>query len=82
VTAKQVIKDITDRNGGCYAPVVKEINLHLSMFEAASFVHEGRRSNAEAHNLARHALFFSLAPPLVARRTHNTLLIPVILAFD
>jgi hypothetical protein len=53
---QQIIKDIADDSGGCYAPIIKEIGLHRRDFETALFTHEGWKSNTDVHNLARHAL--------------------------
>jgi hypothetical protein len=48
---KQVVKDLADGTGGCYANIVKEINLFRSTFSYISFIHEGRDSNSDNHNL-------------------------------
>jgi hypothetical protein len=79
---QQVIKDIMDDAGGCYAPIIKEIGLHRREFVTSVFKHEGRKSDTEAHNLARHALSLGQGRHLWLLETHNLMLIPVMLAFD
>jgi hypothetical protein len=40
-----------------YGQVVREIRITREEFEYFDFVHEGRRSNGDAHDLARGALY-------------------------
>jgi hypothetical protein len=42
--------------GGKYAPIVRGISMLRSDFEEVVFKFESRKSNVEAHNLARFAL--------------------------
>jgi hypothetical protein len=79
---QQIVKDIADDSGGCYAPIIKEIGLHQRDFETALFTHEGRKSNTEAHNLARHALSLGQGRHPWLFEPHDLMLIPIILAFD
>jgi hypothetical protein len=53
---KQVVEDIADGSLGTYGSIIKEIKIRSYQFEEYKFVFEGRASNFEAHNLARHVL--------------------------
>jgi hypothetical protein len=53
---KGVVEDINQRSGGICATVIKEIGLALREFTSCSFIHEGIRTNTEAHGLAKHTL--------------------------
>ena len=66
---KTVVDDLKEGTVGKYSSVTSEICSRASSFEECVFVHEGRASNFEAHNLAKHSLF------LVARH-HIWLAIP------
>jgi ribonuclease HI len=48
-----VIRNIKDRSKGTYAHIIQEISKVSSGFEKASFCHERRGLNKEAHSLAR-----------------------------
>jgi hypothetical protein len=66
-----------------YASIVWEINIHGRNFEVASFsFDEGRRSNMEAQNLARHALSSDPGRHLGLLELHDPICIPVTLAFE
>jgi hypothetical protein len=41
---------------GRIGSIISEIRSRAAVFDDCSFVHEGRVSNFEAHDLARHAL--------------------------
>jgi hypothetical protein len=53
---KQVVEDIANGSFGTYGSIIKEIKIRSDHFEEYKFVFEGRASNFEAHNLARHVL--------------------------
>jgi hypothetical protein len=50
---KTSISDITTGSWGNYGAIISEIKDWSSLFQDCTFVHEGRASNFEAHNLAR-----------------------------
>lgn len=50
-----VVRDIQNRTGGMYAPIVKEINERTTNFQQCSFIFEGQETNVEAHSLGKHA---------------------------
>jgi hypothetical protein len=79
---KRVITDIREGTGGQYASIIREIILHKSMLEDATFSFEGRKSNNEAHLLARHALALGPGRHLWLLEPHDRVLIPVTLSFD
>lgn len=52
---KTVVSDINIDILGVIVSIVKDINQTAKDFQTCSFVHEGRLSNMEAHDLAEHA---------------------------
>jgi hypothetical protein len=68
--------------GGKYAPIVREISMLSSDFEEVVFKFESRKSNVEAHNLARFALSLGQGRHLWLLEPHDTVLIPVTLNVD
>jgi hypothetical protein len=50
---KSSVSDIATGSWGKYGAIISEIKDWSSTFQDFSFVHEGRASNFEAHNLAR-----------------------------
>ena len=56
-----VIRRISDGDRlGSYGQIVQEIVATVRGFQAFEFAHEGRRSNGDAHGLARGSLFSNL----------------------
>jgi hypothetical protein len=53
-----VVTDIRVGSMGRNGSIVSDIRSRAASHVVCSFVHEGRASNFEAHNLARHALSF------------------------
>ena len=53
---KGVVDDITNRTGGKYITLIKEILAMKQEFVACTFIHENRRTNRDAHSLSKHAL--------------------------
>jgi hypothetical protein len=53
---KTVVSEIKEGTMGCYAAINIEICSRSEHFEACSLIHEGRASNYEADNLAKHTL--------------------------
>jgi hypothetical protein len=53
------VRSIQQGTLGAYAliVIVKEINDSILAFDTLEFIHEGRRSNVEAHGLARSVVF-------------------------
>jgi hypothetical protein len=51
-----VVTDIRGGSMGRNGSIISEIRSRAATLSSCSFVHEGRASNFEAHNLARHAL--------------------------
>ena len=47
---------MTTPYAGCYSVVIEEVKADTSRFDEASFRHENRASNSEAHRLARFAV--------------------------
>jgi hypothetical protein len=77
-----VVDDIAQDSGGRYASIIKEIKVYRSEFEKVTVVHEGRKSNTEAHNLARFALSLDLGRHLWLLAPYDPLVIPVILNIE
>ncbi|GJN09926.1 hypothetical protein PR202_ga27980 [Eleusine coracana subsp. coracana] len=48
-----IIKSISERNLGVYGQLTEEIKARAREFRKVEFVHENRRANGDAHNLAR-----------------------------
>jgi hypothetical protein len=57
---KQVVKDIHGGSHGRYGAIISEINHRSTIFQECSFVFESRASNFEAHNLAKHMIYFGV----------------------
>jgi hypothetical protein len=76
---KQVIADIVNGTGGKYAAIVREISMSRSTFDDVIFKFKGRRSNSEAHSLARLALSLDQGRHLWLLESHNIVSIPVTL---
>ena len=55
-----VIKSIKEGSMGTYGHVVQEIRARSNDFRLVDFVHEGRQSNMDAHNLARSCIYDKL----------------------
>jgi precorrin isomerase len=53
---QQVVRDFEMGKKGVYAPVVRKINEQRHAFLESPTVHESRKSNVQAHSLARYAL--------------------------
>ena len=54
-----VVRSLLGEGFGRYGPIVREINVRRS-FMRAEFVHEGRKSNVDAHLLARSSVNLSI----------------------
>jgi ribonuclease HI len=52
-----VIRSIQEGSMGLYGHVVQEIRARSREFNFVDFVHEGRQSNVDAHNLARSSIY-------------------------
>jgi hypothetical protein len=61
--------------------IITEIRSRAEDFGECSFVHEGRASNFEAHNLARHALSYGVGRHLWLLAPYSNL-IPVNIILD
>lgn len=57
---KGVVSDLMKGSSGSNATILLELNQRALSFVSCSFVHEGRRSNVEAHCLAKNILFLYL----------------------
>lgn len=53
---KLVVDNIKQNNMDTYEAIIHEIIEYDSSFNRCNFIHEFRRSNIKAHNLAKHAL--------------------------
>jgi ribonuclease HI len=53
---KTVVVDINEGTRGSYSMIVEEIKARSTNLQSCTFVHEGRASNFEAHNLAKYSL--------------------------
>ncbi|KAM0904872.1 hypothetical protein ACQ4PT_017735 [Festuca glaucescens] len=67
-----VVRSIDGDGMGSYGHIVKEIRARSEDFREVNFVHEGRTSNVDAHNLARSSIILDFgghvwfqAPPAV-----------------
>jgi len=64
------VRSIQGPGMGEHGHIVKEIRREMTNFTKVQFIHEGRRSNVDAHNLARSSVYnavgrfvWLLAPP-------------------
>ena len=48
-----VVKNMRQDYAGCYSMVIQEVKARSAKFLEVSFKHENRRSNSEAHSVAR-----------------------------
>jgi hypothetical protein len=55
-----VVRSLLGEGFGRYGPIVQEINVRKRSFMRAEFVHEGRKSNVDAHLLARSSVNLSI----------------------
>ena len=55
-----VVASIREGSMGSYGHIVREIRARLNDFRFIEFIHEGRRSNVDAHNLARSCIYANL----------------------
>ena len=55
-----VVRNIKSGSKGVYAHIVEEIRARAGGFVCAEFVHEGRASNVDAHNLATSSVYREL----------------------
>lgn len=74
---QSVIKDIEERTGGRNAAIVKEITARRVDFEACKFQFESRRSNFEAHALARFAISLEFGRHVWFGTLHDSVIIPM-----
>jgi hypothetical protein len=70
------------QTGGSYASIIREIGIQREDFLTVRFVHEGRRSNTGAHNLARHSQSLGPGRHLWLLEPHDVNLIPLVMVFD
>ena len=52
-----VVKNIRDGSKGVYGQVIEEVRARMTSFDTAEIVHERREHNADAHNIARSAVY-------------------------
>jgi ribonuclease HI len=57
---KNAVRSLEEETMGIYAHIVCEINEAWREFTEVSFCHEGRRSNKDAHSLARSVVYNDL----------------------
>ena len=55
-----VVASIREGSMGSYGHIVQEIRARSNDFRIVEFIHEGRRSNVDAHNLARSCIYANL----------------------
>ena len=55
-----VVASIREGSMGSYRHIVQEIRVRSNDFRFVEFIHEGRRSNVDAHNLARSCIYANL----------------------
>ena len=79
---KQVVGDIADGTGGQYSSIIREISQQRLEFERTIFRFEGRKSNLDAHILARFALSLDQGRHLWLNEPHDISVIPVLLVID
>lgn len=54
------MRNIIGAGKGIYGHIAQEIKARVRAFESFKFVHEGRASNVDAHNLARSSVYCEL----------------------
>ena len=74
---QSVIKDIVERTGGANAAIVKEITARREEFGACRFRFESRKSNFEAHALARFAISLEIGRHVWFGTPHDSVIIPM-----
>ncbi|CAA0830025.1 Unknown protein [Striga hermonthica] len=52
-----VVKSLQGPGMSSYGHIVREIKMEMASFTKANFVHEGRNSNGDAHNVARSSIY-------------------------
>ena len=74
-----VVRSLEEECMGPYGHIVREIKASVGDFQEVLFAHEGRRSNVDAHHLARSSLYLELGrhvwffdPPEGVCRQQNT----------
>ena len=55
-----VVASIREGSMGSYGHIVQEIRARSNDFRFVEFIHEGRRSNVDAHNLVRSCIYANL----------------------
>jgi len=55
-----VVASIREGSMGSYGHIVLEIRARSNDFRFVEFIHEGRRSNVDAHNFARSCIYTNL----------------------
>ena len=73
--AKQVVQDISSNSRGPYGMVITEIKSKIISFNC-QIVIEGRRTNGDAHSLAKFSLSLAKGRHLWLINPHNPLCIP------
>ena len=74
---KTVVDDIQRGQGGAYMTIIKEIYRRRSSFNSCNFFFEGRSSNTDAHNLAKHSLLLDQGRHLWLIQPHDPSCIPL-----
>lgn len=80
--SKTVVDDTNEGKGGAYAAIVREFNSRASSFVSCLVIFEGRASNCEAHNLAKHSAMLDQGHHLWLIHPHNTACIPINIHID
>lgn len=52
-----VVRSLREEGMGPYGHIVREIKARGAAFQSFELVHEGRRSNTDAHNLAKSSIY-------------------------
>ena len=74
---KVVVDDIKSGTLGRYSAVIREIAGRSVFFDSCNFVYESRKSNVEAHNLAKFAASLGAGRHVWLGIPHDTAYVPM-----
>lgn len=72
-----MVKEIEEKVGGRNGATIKEIHARKAEFEACRFHFESRKSNFEAHSLARFSISLEVGHHVWLGTPHNSVIIPL-----
>ena len=80
--SKTIVDDINEGKGGAYDAIVKKFNSMASYFVSCLVIFEGRASNCEAHNLAKHSAMLDQGRHLWLIHPYDPTCIPINIHID